>query len=664
MSDCRKILDNTPFNEDEKSLIETLTREGKNPEQITEAIKKGTKDGTLTRGSNEISKNKTNEYLEQLKNIVLKSKDPYKTLMDLFVGDEAGITSRTLTRVQSRAAHVASLLEENNSAITDLLNNEKFIQHFIDELDTIAKSSKTNNKKAYMLAKAVNDMQKLQVHELNRFGAGVNIRDDYVTKQWHDVYRMLNVTPEKWVNDIMARLDYEKTKIQVLSSLDQRGIKLKEEFNLKKYLTNAYHEMTKEGSGEGMVVTYLRTRRVFAFKSGQDLIEYNKLYGHSNLAHAVMENMDLIDNNISLGETMGFGYVKDIIPDKVTLTKLKSDIDIAKANKDQNALREAKKAFDKAHKQEVNPVIETKKALEFLNDSGKISHFQYIRLRGALGQVSGDAYMVKHPNISKFVAGFQMTEYLTKLGKATLSSVGFDPWASALNLNYQGMKPGKAYLGVINHMMRKIFRKIPTAERDFLHRNTITGIDGIIGAYGRNMIENPTLGKLNDMTNKMFSWNLLNWWTNASREGMGKMMSHNFAHMMQHSWDDLGKISKDTLRFKDLIKKYGINKKDWNLLKKVGSFDETLFNTKGNKKTKFITADWILEQEKKRKYKNGKKVFKRNETKKLRETLNRFFVMESRLGVPEITAADRAWMFGDSKRGSLPDVSAPIPLEF
>lgn len=39
MSDCRKILDNTPFNEDEKSLIETLTREGKNPEQITEAIK-------------------------------------------------------------------------------------------------------------------------------------------------------------------------------------------------------------------------------------------------------------------------------------------------------------------------------------------------------------------------------------------------------------------------------------------------------------------------------------------------------------------------------------------------------------------------------------------------------------------------------------------------
>ena len=96
---------------------------------------------------------------------------------------------------------------------------------------------------------------------------------------------------------------------------------------------------------------------------------------------------------------------------------------------------------------------EISEAYEVLKDSEKISKRQYRRLRGALAQVSGDAYMTANPTLAKMVTGFQFWEYLTKLGKATLSSVN-DLWTGAVILHYQGVKPGKAYLGLINHVLK------------------------------------------------------------------------------------------------------------------------------------------------------------------------------------------------------------------
>ena len=42
-------------------------------------------------------------------------------------------------------------------------------------------------------------------------------------------------------------------------------------------------------------------------------------------------------------------------------------------------------------------------------------------------------------------------------------------------------------------------------------------------------------------------------------------------------------------RFKKLIGEYEIGAKEWDLLKKIGAFDETAFNPKGSKKVKYIT---------------------------------------------------------------------------
>ena len=113
-------------------------------------------------------------------------------------------------------------------------------------------------------------------------------------------------------------------------------------------------------------------------------------------------------------------------------------------------------------------------------------------MRGALAQVSGDAYMIARPTVAKFVMGFQFMEYLTKLGKATLTSIN-DQWTSALLLHFQGTKPGQGYMGLANHILRKAFRTISEAERDIFLRQLNVGVDGIFESYSRNFINNPKM---------------------------------------------------------------------------------------------------------------------------------------------------------------------------
>jgi hypothetical protein len=401
------------------------------------------------------------------------------------------------------------------------------------------------------------------------------------------------------------------------------------------------------------------------FKDSESFINYNKSYGHENIAHAIFENMTMMDNHISFGEAFGFGYREKVKLDEVTLRPYQDAVHEAKLSGDKDLILEAENALESIKFKEVNPTDELQKAMYLLKESGQVSGSQYRRLRGALSQVTGDSYQVGSPMLSKMVTGFQFWEYITKLGKATLSSVN-DLWTGAVILHYQGVKPGRAYLGLVNHILKKATQQISTKERDVLLRQLSVGVDGIFETYSRNYINNPAMGTLNKLTDTMFDLNLLNWWTNSSREGVAKMMSMHFADNLAHSFD------KVPPRFKTLLEGYGLDSKDWDILSKVGAFDETKFNPKGSKKNKFFTSDhfmdtvteplgdgdWKIKDEW---IKQGLEV---NDVRKIEQSINRYYIMESRVAVPEAGAADRAWMFGENARGSLPESTQRLFFQF
>ena len=665
MSSCDDILKQINASKEEIAYVKAHIKDGEATPTLVDKFIQDLDYKKFRSDSNKLSMANTKSFQEKLYDVVQTAKKPYNVLFNFLVGETSGITSRALARAHARFGYFSSRLRMGNGDIKKLLNDQVVVKDFLREMENFG-TRKTNNKLAHELAEAVTEYQKKQVLELNSFGGGVFWRDDYITKQWHDSFRMLKAGKDKWVNDAYLALDHVETKNRIRHILIDRGITFDEKkFNLKKFLGSAYENMTVKSSKSGLLLDSLHLKRTLKFKDTESFMLYNKFYGHENIAHAVFENMTMMDNHIAFGEAFGFGYRKKVTPDAVTLKKFEDELVVAKEGGDKSSIEEAQNNFDNIFWREVNPVDELQKELYRLKENGRITKRQFRRLRGGLAQVSGDAYMTANPTLAKFVTGFQFWEYVTKLGKATLSSIN-DLWTGAVILHYQGVKPGRAYLGVINHVLKKAVRNVSTAERDQLLRQLNVGIDGIFESYSRNYINNPTMGTLNKLTDKMFDLNLLNWWTNSAREGVAKMMSMHIAENLAHSFD------KVPTRFRKLLEEYKITSKDWDILIKLDAFDETAFNKGGSKKNKFFTTDHLIDEttirnsngdiEIKAEYANAG--LTKSDLDRIQQSINRYYIMESRLAVPEAGAAERAWMYGDNQRGSLSESTARVFFQF
>ena len=95
-------------------------------------------------------------------------------------------------------------------------------------------------------------------------------------------------------------------------------------YDLKKYLKSAWVGATSKSSNSGIILDSLHMKRTLKFKNTESLMAYNKMYGHENIGHAIMENMSMMDNHISFGEAFGFGYREKVKLDDVTLDSYKT----------------------------------------------------------------------------------------------------------------------------------------------------------------------------------------------------------------------------------------------------------------------------------------------------------------------------------------------------
>ena len=411
---CDNILREAGFDKNDIQLVNQLTEEGVSPSHISEQMLAEIENKQFRQQSNLDSKKRTEDFLGTLSEIVNGDK-PYKKLFNLLVGDKSGVTSKALARSQRRSAFVSALMKMPNGDIKKLMNNDKnFSSDFIKEMFEFNETPKTKNKLAHELARTVTKMQDMQRLRVNDFGGGIFARDDYVTKQFHDPYRMLKEGKDKWVHDIEKHIDYDKTKAQILYNLKAKGVEIDEKkFNMKRYLSKVYDTLTTKTSKDGLILDSLHVKRTLSFKDSDSLINYNKSYGHTNMANAIFENMTMMDNHLSFGEAFGYGFHKKVVPNKVLKEKAQAKLDEAK--RDKVGVAEAQKELDDLSIETVSPVDEIKKALFLLKEHKKITNGQFRRLRGALAQVSGDAYMVSNPTVAKFTTAFQFTQMLSKL---------------------------------------------------------------------------------------------------------------------------------------------------------------------------------------------------------------------------------------------------------
>tara|TARA_R110002020_G_scaffold304484_1_gene520214 strand:- start:777 stop:3215 length:2439 start_codon:yes stop_codon:yes gene_type:complete len=625
---CRKFLTDAGFKDAEvEEIINTLPNAESLSDFIKEVNTKADADKTI-RISRQVSERRSKESIKALKDglyLDATTTDPFKTLWNFLVGKN-GLWINATARSEMRNARVLKEMNISNKMLVKWLDDPDFVEDLVEELNPFNGLQKTSNNEAFKLAKIITEEKRLQVFESRAYGSGLMWLDDHITATYHDPVRILGkgeaLDRQIWKDTIIGLIDKRKTlsKVKSGTTIDELlddiydGITQKLSEKKKETGTKRITDILGEKFDRTTPLKQLmEVQRILEFNDTASILKYNEAFGYYNIGKSIFANMDMMDNHLAIGETLGYGWSEKIKkPDGTTTTK--------------NVLPE----------KEINRIIET------LQNTKKISPLQAWQLKAALYQVSGESFIVGNASLAKFVVGWQAWQSVTKLGKQMISSFG-DMWSTGINLHYQGVSPDTAYLGMVNHLYRSAFGKVGKEEKNFLRMLGI-GYEGVFGASARSIMSTPIAGRLSRMQDHFLTWNGSHGWTNWMREGFSMMSSNNFANkIISKNYADLDR------KFAKLMKEYGISEKDWLKLKEIGTFNEKTFRIDGNASNNYITGDWIRQQK-------GPETIARK--------LDRFFINESKFGVPEATGKERALMYGNFNRGTLPDTVTHLFWEF
>ena len=498
----------------------------------------------------------------------------------------------------------------------NMLHSKSFQNDLVKELYEGAGS--TQNTHAQEVAKAIQEAKEKLIVELNASGVPIRFRRDHVTTQWHDPYKMIKAgenAEQKWIDDVKGLLDWDKMlgeERAIMNAINAGEITpdqyLSRVYKQRTQLTKQY-ETSKARTSQELSEAMSHSRKLI-FKDSKAWLQYNKLYGHESPIHAIMNDLEIQSNRSVLIDFMGpnphetFEELMDIL--RARMQKTGTDLDSVNWKWTENGLR------------------------------------------ARFGQVTGEAFIIGKPTIAKWVNAITGLNILSKLGKAALSSIT-DISTAAMTMSHMGENGLSAYA----KLAKNIATVVPAAERNYVYRMLGVGVDGILGGQAsRFTIDDAIPGTMSKMVDEFFHLNGLNAWTDWAREGFSKMASMRMANQLRKGWGGIDK------RFRTTLEQYNINETDWNELRRIGSFkiSDLVKRNPGMKGTtypneRFVTGDWVLQQ-------GGPT------RSKLADKVNLFFVNESRIGVPDIGAGERALMMRTFQRGTLPGAVAQAFWQF
>lgn len=130
--------------------------------------------------------------------------------------------------------------------------------------------------------------------ELNRLGAVIGKLDGWAGPQSHDPYRLLKAGRDPWIAAIEARLDLARTFPDLVDDAgapDRTAIRAVLDDSYTTIVTGRDNRVTAAEKGDftgpANLAKSLARHRVFHFKSADDWLAYNKLYGHGNLVSSM-----------------------------------------------------------------------------------------------------------------------------------------------------------------------------------------------------------------------------------------------------------------------------------------------------------------------------------------------------------------------------------------
>lgn len=395
-------------------------------------------------------------------------------------------------------------------------------QDIADALWRIGKGQETDglNPQVVEIAKIIQKYQETTRIDANRAGASIGKIDGYVTRQSHDADKMASAGFDKWMADILPRLDPV-----TFDGIGDNASFLK---GIYDGLISGDHLKADTGAkpsgfkGPANLAKKLSQERVLHFSDGVAWHDYNKLYGTGNLREAVLRGLDLAGQNTALMRKLG--------------TNPEANLNMA-----MDVIKEDLRKSD------------TPDALKNFNDARRgVIENRYKEVSGQT-RIAGSSYG------ARISANLRAWQSLSKLGGALLSSFTDLPVAAS-EFRYQG----RNYLGALGEMAGGLVKGRGSKEQREILSSFGVYADSMRGEIMRRFSADDSMGgKMSKGMNHFFRLNGLSWWTDANKASAGLMMAHDLAHNKGKVWGELSD------QYKRALGLYDLDAGKWDLLRSM-----------------------------------------------------------------------------------------------
>lgn len=379
-------------------------------------------------------------------------------------------------------------------------------------------------KEAMEIAQVIHKWQEKAREDANSAGAWIGKAPGYIVRQSHDPDKMLHAGEDKWINDIMQRLDWDRTGDGKLHTEKSRRDFLHEAYaNLvyarkKKQPAN---DLSKPASHIGAQAARMSQERVLHFQNADAWMEYNHLYGRGNVREAVLDGLTNMANGTALMRVLG--------PNPHgTLDAVMGMLEMA--YRDAGDARGIKKL------------------------KGVKTHTESI-MKEVDGTINAEAG--SHPVLAAVGRISRAMANVTKLGGALLSSFSDAP-VFAEELAYQG----HGYLSALTDGIRYALQGRGSREQRRILSSMGVFADNMAGDIIARVAGEDGPGAMARMQALFFKLNGLSWWTDSWRKAAGLMMAHDLALDRNSSWQ---RLSKQRRR---VFEMYNIGEAEWEVMRK------------------------------------------------------------------------------------------------
>ena len=341
----------------------------------------------------------------------------------------------------------------------------------------------------------------------NKAGARIGTLEDWIIPQSHSKEKLLKAGYKKWTEYIKPKLDSARIETEQDKTLDE-------------ILKGAYDAITQvkivQAPGKGQLAKQGEFERILHFKNGDGMVDYKNIFGNPDTFSTMDTHIRQQSNEIATMQIFGANPEANFL-------KLK---ELARADRSMGKWDEQR-----------------------LDDQWATS----------TGKADGDSTVNKFDRgFAAVMAGHRSIQVASKLGTAQVSAIG-DLATIILGAGYRNLSSIK----IIGKGLHTLLQESVSGGTVSQNAEKASRI-GVVSEFASGSIANSryaevSTGFLQRRATNVIRASGLAAWTDSFRVGFGMELAGNLS-------EDFGK-SFDKIKYKSMLEEYGINAKEWDIIR-------------------------------------------------------------------------------------------------